>query len=126
MIPLSVLDVSLITEGADVSRALGNTLDLAQHAEPYVMLGLNVFAADTDDEAQYLMSSAQQSLLNLRNGHPARLPAPFEDFEAGVTEAERTMLRQTLRCSGVVAPSWRFAAQKRQATATPALGQRIY
>ena len=33
MTPLSVFDLSLITEGADVSRALGNMLDLAQHAE---------------------------------------------------------------------------------------------
>ena len=38
MIPLSVLDLSPVPEGADVSRSLSNTLDLARHAE---RLGFN-------------------------------------------------------------------------------------
>ena len=33
MIPFSVLDLSPITQGSDATRALRNTLDLAQHAE---------------------------------------------------------------------------------------------
>ncbi|MET0576637.1 MAG: LLM class flavin-dependent oxidoreductase, partial [Mesorhizobium sp.] len=33
MIPLSVLDLSPVTEGSDVSQSLRNTLDLARHAE---------------------------------------------------------------------------------------------
>jgi len=33
MIPLSVLDLSPVVEGGDVSRSLANTLDLARHAE---------------------------------------------------------------------------------------------
>ena len=33
MTPLSVLDLSLITEGGDAATALSNTRDLAQHAE---------------------------------------------------------------------------------------------
>jgi luciferase family oxidoreductase group 1 len=33
MTPLSVLDLSLITEGGDAAQALRNTRDLAQHAE---------------------------------------------------------------------------------------------
>ena len=56
---------------------------------PYVMVGVNVCAASTDDEARYLKSSAQQSLLNLQRGHPIRLPPPVEHFEDQLTVAER-------------------------------------
>ena len=35
MIPLSVLDLSPITEGGNASNALANTLDLARHAEDW-------------------------------------------------------------------------------------------
>src|SRR5450830_493664 len=39
----------------------------SEHLEkPYVMLGLNVFAAATDDEAHLLKSSQQQAFVNLR------------------------------------------------------------
>lgn len=44
--------------------------------KPYVMLGFNVAAADTDAEARYLASSWQQSFVNLRTGRPGRLPPP--------------------------------------------------
>ena len=39
-------------------------------AAPHVMLGLNVFAAETDDEARCLFSSLQQAFLNTRRGAP--------------------------------------------------------
>src|SRR5690606_13641573 len=48
--------------------------------KPYVMLGYNVFAADTDDEARYLASSWQQSFVSLRNGRPIQLPPPVTDY----------------------------------------------
>src|SRR5699024_8481158 len=47
---------------------------------PRVMLGYNVFAADTDEEARYLATSWQQSFVNLRSGHPGRLPPPVEGY----------------------------------------------
>src|SRR5471030_2945021 len=43
---------------------------------PYVMLGLNVFAADSDEEARLLFTSLQQAFVNLRTGRPAPLPPP--------------------------------------------------
>ncbi|HXU61492.1 MAG TPA: LLM class flavin-dependent oxidoreductase, partial [Polyangia bacterium] len=33
MVPLSVLDLAPVVEGADASQALGNSRDLARHAE---------------------------------------------------------------------------------------------
>ena len=49
-----------------------------QLKKPYIMLGLNVFAADTDGEAQFLASSMQQAFVNLRSGHPNAPPAADE------------------------------------------------
>jgi alkanesulfonate monooxygenase SsuD/methylene tetrahydromethanopterin reductase-like flavin-dependent oxidoreductase (luciferase family) len=53
-----------------------------QLANPYVMLGLNVVAAETDAEAKRLFTSLQQAFLNLRTGRPAPLPPPVDDIEA--------------------------------------------
>ena len=38
----------------------------AQLSEPYVMVGLNIFAAETEEEARLLRTSAQQSILRPR------------------------------------------------------------
>jgi luciferase family oxidoreductase group 1 len=51
-------------------------------AEPYVMLGLNVVAAETDAEARRLFTSLQQAFLNLRTGRASPLPPPIDDIEA--------------------------------------------
>jgi luciferase family oxidoreductase group 1 len=54
----------------------------SQHLDaPYVMLGLNVVAAETDAEARRLFTSAQQSFLRLRTGHPGKLPPPVDNIE---------------------------------------------
>ncbi len=63
---------------------------------PRVMLGLNVCAADTDDEARFLFSSLQQAFVNLRSGRPGKLPAPVEDYEASLDPMARAMLSQAL------------------------------
>ena len=60
----------------------------AHLAKPYVMLGFNVFAADSDEEAAFRSTSMQQAFVNLRSGHPMRLPAPVEGYgeRIGATE----------------------------------------
>src|SRR5262249_60084339 len=45
----------------------------AQLERPYVMLGVNVFAAETDAEGRRLFTSLQQAFVNLRRGHPGKL-----------------------------------------------------
>ena len=70
-----------------------------QLAEPYVMLGFNVFAADTDDEGRLLMTSVQQSFLNLRRGEPGRLPPPDPTLMVRLSPPERQMLEEALACS---------------------------
>jgi luciferase family oxidoreductase group 1 len=73
-------------------------------AAPHVMLGVNIFAAETDAKARLLFSSLQQAFLNLRRGHPGKLPAPVDDFEAGIDRYGRAMLANSLACSVVGGP----------------------
>ncbi len=73
-------------------------------AKPHVMLGVNIFAADTDDEARFLFSSLQQAFLNLRRGRPGKLPPPVANFDADVDRFGRTMLADALACSVVGGP----------------------
>ncbi|GAC1389639.1 MAG: LLM class flavin-dependent oxidoreductase [Variovorax sp.] len=76
----------------------------AQLAEPCVMLGFNVFAADTDEEAQFRASSWQQAFVSLRSGRPGRLPPPVAGYRESVGPAERALLDSVLSCSAVGAP----------------------
>ena len=73
-------------------------------AEPYVVLGVNVFAAETDAVARRLMTSVQQAFVNLRTGRPGRLPPPVDDYERGLGPMERAILDQALSCSFVGTP----------------------
>jgi alkanesulfonate monooxygenase SsuD/methylene tetrahydromethanopterin reductase-like flavin-dependent oxidoreductase (luciferase family) len=70
----------------------------------FVMLGFNVFTADTDEEAQYLKSSAQQSILRLRRGRPAPFPSPVHDFDSQLSGPERALLDEALACSVTGSP----------------------
>jgi len=51
-------------------------------ARPYVMLGLNLVAAETDAEARRLFTSIEQAFQNLRSGRPSRLPPPLDQVPA--------------------------------------------
>jgi luciferase family oxidoreductase group 1 len=75
-----------------------------QLAEPYVMLGFNVFAADTDDEGQLLMTSVQQAFAALRTGRPGLLKPPVRDFARQLDPLQRTMLAEALSCSAAGSP----------------------
>jgi len=72
--------------------------------KPHFMLGLNVFAADTDAEAQLLFSSLQQAFVNLRTGRPGKLPPPVENYTATLDPMATAMLDQALSCSIVGSP----------------------
>jgi luciferase family oxidoreductase group 1 len=76
----------------------------AQLAKPYVMLGFNVFAADTDDEAQVRATSMQQAFVNLRSGRPTRLPPPLAGYRDNVGPAERALLDSVLSCAAIGSP----------------------
>ncbi len=69
------------------------------------MLGFNVFAADTDEEARLLATSIQQAFVNLRTGRPAQLPPPQPGFMEQLPAAARAMLDEALSCSAIGAPA---------------------
>ena len=124
-VPVWILGSSLF--GASLAAALGLPYAFASHFapaqlmeaialyrreftpseyldRPYVMLGFNVIAADTDEEANHLFTSIQQAFLSLRRGQPAQLPPPVAGFADRMAPAERAMLDQALACSAVGAP----------------------
>lgn len=72
--------------------------------QPHVMLGVNVTAADTDEEAARLFTSLKQAFINLGQGRPGPLPAPVDDPDGHLDEIGGPMLRQSLSCSIVGSP----------------------
>jgi luciferase family oxidoreductase group 1 len=124
-VPIYILGSSLF--GAQVAAALGLPYAFASHfapadmmdaialyrarfrpsdqlEKPYVMLGVNVFAAETDDEARRLFTSVQQAFVRLRRGEPSRLPPPVNDVEKLLTPAEQAMLGKALSVSFIGTP----------------------
>jgi luciferase family oxidoreductase group 1 len=76
----------------------------AQLAKPYVMLGFNVFAADTDEEAHFRATSMQQAFVNLRSGRPSQLPPPVAGYMDRIGPQERALLDSVLASSAIGAP----------------------
>jgi len=70
--------------------------------EPYVMLALNVMAAETDEQAKLLFTSIQQAFANLRLGRPGKMPPPKADLQLDPMVAHG--IAQALSCSVVGGP----------------------
>ena len=88
----------------DPSRKLEdqNSKDKAQNTklnQPYVMVGVNVVAADTDEEARRLFTTVQQSFTNLVRGAPGKLQPPVDDIEDYWTAAEKHQASRMLKYS---------------------------
>ncbi len=121
-IPVWILGSSLF--GAQLAAALGLPFAFASHfapaaltaalevyrsrfrpsarlERPYVMLGVNVFAAETNDAARLLFSSLQQAFVSLRRGRPGRLQPPDPHFDAALTPLDRHGLAEMLSCTFV-------------------------
>jgi luciferase family oxidoreductase group 1 len=76
----------------------------ARLGAPYVLLGVNVVAAETDDEARRLFTSAQQAFVNLRRGTPGPLPPPVDGYVDRLGPADRAVLAQVLATAVVGSP----------------------
>ena len=68
---------------------------------PYVMLGFNAFAAETQEEAELLVTSVQQAFVNLHAGRPGRLPPPVPGYADTLPPQARALLRHVLSCSAI-------------------------
>jgi luciferase family oxidoreductase group 1 len=121
-VPIWILGSSLF--GAQVAAALGLPFAFASHFapammmqaieiyrarfqpsaqldRPYVMLGFNIFAADSDEEGKFLSTSMQQAFVNLRSGRPGQLPPPLEGYETQLPPQAKAMLADVLSCSAI-------------------------
>ncbi len=121
-VPIWILGSSLF--GAQLAAALGLPYAFASHfapeqmmqaialyrstfkpsvhlKKPYVMLGFNVFAADTEEEAQFLATSMQQAFVNLRSGHPKRLQPPVDGYLDSIAPHQRDLLDEVLSCAAI-------------------------
>ena len=124
-VPLWILGSSLF--GAQVAAAFGLPYAFASHfapaqmmaaielyrsefrpsrdlAKPYLMLGFNVFAADSTAEAEFQATSMQQAFVNLRSGRPSQLPPPVAGYTERLGPQERAILDQVLSCTSIGTP----------------------
>ncbi|WP_133649212.1 LLM class flavin-dependent oxidoreductase [Paraburkholderia flava] len=71
-------------------------------AKPYAMVGVNLFAADSSDDARRLFTSLQQQFINLRRGTPGQLQPPVEHLEAA--DHELAGVAHSLACTAIGNP----------------------
>jgi luciferase family oxidoreductase group 1 len=121
-VPIWILGSSLF--GAQLAAALGLPFAFASHfapaqlmpaidiyrqrfqpsqqlAKPYVMAGFNVFAADSEEQAQFIATSMQQALVNLRSGRPSRLKPPVRNYRETLAPGESRILDQVMACTAI-------------------------
>lgn len=124
-VPLWILGSSLF--GAQLAAELGLPYSFASHfapdallqafavyrerfkpseqlATPYAMPGINVIAAETDDEARHLASSLQQRFLGMVRGARGKLQPPVADIEALWSPAEKAHVASMLRYAFIGSP----------------------
>jgi luciferase family oxidoreductase group 1 len=65
--------------------------------EPYVMVGMNAFVADTEKEAHYLASSLYATFVNVIRGKSQPLQPPVENLDAIWDANEEYAVQQMLR-----------------------------
>lgn len=68
---------------------------------PYAAIAVNVYAADTDEEARYLQSSQLQAIANLRSGRPGKLPRPTHDIKSAIDPHMMPLVEGMQRFSAV-------------------------
>lgn len=80
--------------------------------KPYVMVGVNIIAADTDEKAAYLATSSQQQFLSLIRNKPTQLQPPVSNMEEMWSTYEKSIVHKQLKAS--IIGSKETVAQKLQ------------
>jgi luciferase family oxidoreductase group 1 len=124
-VPIWILGSS--TFGAELAAALGLPYAFASHFAPadlfdalevyrkqfkpskqldhsYALVGVNVVAADTDEDARRLFTTVQQSFVNLVRGSPGKLQPPIDNIEDYWTPPEKHQASRMLEHSIVGSP----------------------
>lgn len=68
-------------------------------SEPYVIIGLNVIVADTDEEAEYLASSMAQVMVSITRGKMQPVQPPTDKLDQVLTARELDMAKQRINSS---------------------------
>ena len=76
----------------------------AQLSAPYVLVGINVIAAQSDQEARRLATSQQMSFVDMFRGARQLMQPPIDDIESYWSEQEKAQASQMLACSVVGSP----------------------
>jgi luciferase family oxidoreductase group 1 len=76
----------------------------ASLSRPYVVVGVPVIAAPSDQEAQFLASSTHQRVLGILRGERGRLPPPVPDYLAQRHPSERAAIEDFLAAAVVGGP----------------------
>ena len=79
----------------------------AECPKPHAMVGVNVVAADRDDDAAILFTSIQQRFLGMQRGERGPLPRPLDpaQLERMWTPQEKAGVQRMLAASAVGSPS---------------------
>ena len=72
--------------------------------QPHVMAAMTVIAADSDEEAQLLGTSMDQSFVALRSGTPGRLKPPVPGYRQTLPPGQLAMLEHMRQASAVGSP----------------------
>ncbi|HTO39769.1 MAG TPA: LLM class flavin-dependent oxidoreductase [Rhizomicrobium sp.] len=119
-IPLWILGSS--TFGAQLAAALGLPYAFASHFAPdalddalalyraqfkpsdqqpipYAMVGANIIAAETDEEARHLATTQQMSFVNLFRGTRGLSQPPIDDIDTYWTPTEKAQAARMLACT---------------------------
>lgn len=83
-----------------------------QLQKPYAMIGVNVIAADTDEEAAYIASSHQQQFLNLRRGKQTKLLPPVKNMDDIWSPMEKTAVLESLHPETTIVGSKETVGQR--------------
>jgi len=67
--------------------------------EPYVIPCINIVAADSDDEAEYLATSLMQMFMGVVTGDRSPMPPPVENMNEVWGIRERAAVQQMLACT---------------------------
>lgn len=87
----------LLLQALEVYRT--NFQPSARLTKPYAMVCINIIAADTQREAEFLFTSMQQAFVMLRRGQTSQLPPPVENMANIWSPAEEYGVQQALGMS---------------------------
>jgi luciferase family oxidoreductase group 1 len=65
---------------------------------PYVMVAMNLQAADNREDAELIVTSLMQSAINLAKGAPTQLPPPIAGFAEGLGYSEKLATERFTTC----------------------------